>query len=178
MPALSVRHDAPACLDALCNTVRTAQRNAARHMLDELAMGDADTRGMLAHLPESLRAGRPDTYLRHIAYSDPNGSFTIFYLVWRPGQASPVHGHKTWCTYRVLQGELQETHYRWDAAHGVALPAGNAVRKPGKAVTATAGLEQIHRLHNASDGIAISLHIYGVALADAQTGVNHLVQAA
>jgi len=166
------------CLDSLCATVRAAQRNAERQLLDELAGSQAHTEGILAHLPMPLREGRADTYLRHVAYSDPHGSFTIFYLVWRPGQATPVHGHKTWCTYRVLQGELQETHYQWDARAGLARPVGGTVRRPGAAVTATPGLEQIHRLCNIGNGIAISLHIYGVAQADAQTGVNQLVQAA
>jgi predicted metal-dependent enzyme (double-stranded beta helix superfamily) len=166
------------CLDSLCATVRAAQRNAERQLLDELAGSAAHAESMLAHLPMPLREGRADTYLRHIAYSDPYGSFTIFYLVWRPGQATPVHGHKTWCTYRVLQGELLETHYQWDAQAQLARPVGSAVRRPGMAVTAAPGLEQIHQLRNASDGIAISLHIYGVAQANAQTGVNQLVEAA
>ena len=166
------------CLDSLCATVRAARRNAERQLLDELADSEAHAEAMLADLPMPLREGRADTYLRHIAYSDPGGGFTIFYLVWRPGQATPVHGHKTWCTYRVLQGELHETRYQWDAPARLARPVGSAVRRPGTAVTATPGLEQIHRLRNAGDGIAISLHIYGVAQADAQTGVNQLVQAA
>jgi len=172
MPAATLAYS---CLDSLCATVRAAQQNAARGLLDELASADADLHGMLAHLPEALRQGSPDTYLRRVAYSDPHGSFTIFYLVWRPGQATPVHGHKTWCTYRVLQGELSETHYRWDADSELARPVGEALRRPGDAVTATPGLERIHRLRNAGDDIAISLHIYGVARAEAQTGVNHVV---
>lgn len=169
---------APSCLDSLCATVRSAQRHAAQRLLDELAAGDTNIHGMLAHLPDALRVGRPDTYLRHIAYSDPHGSFTIFYLVWRPGQATPVHGHKTWCTYRVLQGELHETHYQWDEQAGLARPVGSALRQPGAVATAAPGLEQIHRLSNAGDSIAISLHIYGVALTEAQTGVNDLVESA
>jgi len=175
MPPASL---APSCLDSLCATVRSAQRNAARQLLDDLAGGETDIEGMLAHLPASLREGQPGTYLRHIAYTDPHGSFTIFYLVWRPGQATPVHGHKTWCTYRVLQGELHETHFQWDEQAGLARPVGSAQRLPGAVVTAFPGLEQIHQLRNAGDGIAISLHIYGVSQADAQTGVNHLVDTA
>lgn len=166
------------CLDSLCSAVRAAQHQAQRHLLDTLAKSAADAQGMLAYLPAHLRDGLPDTYLRHIAYSDPQGTFTVFYLVWRPGQATPVHGHKTWCAYRVLQGELQETHYQWDAAACVARPVGEALRRPRDVATATPGLHQIHRLRNVGNGVAISLHIYGVAPADAQSGVNQLVPAA
>src|SRR5690606_30003978 len=143
-----------------------------------LARSAADAPDLLEHLPVHLRDGHPDTYLRHIAYSDPQGTFTVFYLVWRPGQATPVHGHKTWCAYRVLQGELQETHYQWDAAACVAGQEGGALRRPRDVATATPGLHQIYRLRNAGDRVAISLHIYGVAQADAQSGVTQLVPAA
>ena len=101
---------AAADLRSLCESVQAAQLNAARALLRDLAASVANAGDMLQNLPEDLRAGRADTYTRHIAYADPHGAFTVAYLIWRPGQFSPVHGHKTWCTYQVLQGELAETH--------------------------------------------------------------------
>ncbi|CCN17961.1 cysteine dioxygenase family protein [Bordetella bronchiseptica] len=165
-------------LQSLCASVQSAQLNAAQALLRELAASVAGANGALADLPPELRAGHPDHYSRHVAYADPHGSFTIAYLIWRPGQFSPVHGHKTWCTYRVLQGELTESHYRWDPELGLALRTGAVARRPGDIVTATPGLAQIHRLGNAGDEVAISLHIYGVAQSDIATGVNHVVQEA
>ena len=163
-------------LQDLCASVQSAQLNAAQALLRELAASVAGADGALADLPSELRAGHPDHYSRHVAYADPHGSFTIAYLIWRPGQFSPVHGHKTWCTYQVLQGELSETHYRWDPSTRTAIPHGRVVRRPGDVVTAVQGLRQIHRLGNASEQVAVSLHIYGVAESDICTGVNHLVQ--
>ncbi|WP_144635910.1 cysteine dioxygenase family protein [Bordetella genomosp. 13] len=169
----------PAPLQALCASVEHAQRKAAQALLHELNASVADAGAdALAGLPPALRQGCPERYTRHVAYADPHGSFTIVYLIWRPGQFSPVHGHKTWCTYRVLQGELTETHYRWHPASRQAEACGQALRRAGDIVTAAPGLQQIHRLGNAGDGIAISLHIYGVAEADIASGVNHLVQTA
>ncbi|MCZ8385284.1 cysteine dioxygenase family protein [Achromobacter xylosoxidans] len=166
---------ATADLRTLCESVQAAQMNAARAFLRELAASVANAGDMLRALPPDLRGGRPEHYTRHIAYADPHGAFTVAYLIWRPGQFSPVHGHKTWCTYQVLQGELVETHYRWDPAAGAARPCGQVSRRPGDIVTATQGLHQIHRLGNAGPGVAVSLHIYGVDQADLCTGVNHLV---
>lgn len=166
---------ATANLRSLCELVQAAQMNAARALLHELAASVANAGDMLRALPDALRAGHPDRYTRHIAYADPHGAFTIAYLIWRPGQFSPVHGHKTWCTYQVLQGELTETHYRWDPNAGAAVTCGEVRRRPGDIVTATPGLRQIHRLGNAGPGIAVSLHLYGVDQADLCTGVNHLV---
>lgn len=170
---------APSPLQALCASVQQAQRRAAHALLHELSASVAHTgRDALAGLPHELRHGCPERYTRHVAYADPHGSFTIVYLIWQPGQYSPVHGHKSWCTYRVLQGELTETHYRWDPRTQQARQCGSAMRRPGDIVTAAPGLEQIHRLGNGGDSIAISLHIYGVAEADIATGVNHVVRSA
>lgn len=174
---MSILAHASPDLRSLGASVEAAQMNAARTLLRELASRVADAGDMLAGLPTELRAGRAESYTRHIAYADPHGAFTIAYLIWRPGQFSPVHGHKTWCTYQVLQGELSETHYRWDPSTRTAIPHGRVVRRPGDMVTAVQGLRQIHRLGNASEQVAVSLHIYGVAESDICTGVNHLVQA-
>ena len=135
-----------ACPDlrTLCESVQTAQMNAARALLRDLASSVASANGILQGLPDALRAGRAESYMRHIAYADPHGAFTIAYLVWRQGQFSPVHGHKTWCTYQVLQGELSETHYRWDAEASAAIAAaeprgGRATSSRPRACTRSTG---------------------------------------
>lgn len=159
-------------LGSLCRIVDSAEQKAVANLLTELAAGVAAADGMLAYLPEPLRAGRADSYTRHIAYADPQGRYTIVYLVWRPGQFSPVHGHRTWCTYRVLQGELTEQYFQYNADSGLAELCGSRSRLPGEIATATPGLQQIHRLGNNSGQTAISLHIYGVPQAEISTGVN------
>ena len=80
-----------ACPDlrTLCESVQTAQMNAARALLRDLASSVASANGILQGLPDALRAGRAESYMRHIAYADPHGAFTIAYLVWRQGQFSP-----------------------------------------------------------------------------------------
>ncbi|OZI41163.1 cysteine dioxygenase [Bordetella genomosp. 1] len=162
-------------LQRLCHAVDRAQHDALHGLLRELAAGVALAHDPLADLPEAARAGSAERYTRHVAYADPAGRYTVVYLVWRPGQFSPVHGHKTWCAYRVLQGELTETHYRWDAGSEIAQVHGGAQRRAGDIITATPGLGQIHRLGNAGPDTAISLHVYGVTQADIATGVNLLV---
>jgi predicted metal-dependent enzyme (double-stranded beta helix superfamily) len=149
----------------------------------EACLPDAAT--LLALLPAAARGGSADGYTRHLVYADPLDRFSAMLLVWRPGQASPVHGHRTWCAYRVLQGTLRERHYRWDAEARVARPCGGIERRPGGVFSVPAGLRHIHALANeggdrgdGEEGVAISLHIYGVAPEHIATGVNLLVQAA
>ena len=41
-------------------------------------------------------------------HAEPDGSFSVVGLVWRPGQITPIHDHVTWCVIGVLQGAEYE----------------------------------------------------------------------
>ena len=95
----------------------------------------ADTAQLVAgqlrtHLPAldvftaEQRLGSPDDYCGHTLHVEPDGSFSIVALVWRPGQTTRIHDHV---------GEVS----------GFAPPG------------------DIHRVRNASESTAISIHIYG-----------------
>ena len=115
------------------------------------------------------------TYTRHVLHADANGRFTVVALIWGAQQFSPVHAHHTWCTYRVLTGELTESHYEWDRAGGHAYLFNKVVRRPGQSVCGHAGLELIHRLGNAGLTPAMSIHIYGVDAQRVSTHVNRIL---
>jgi predicted metal-dependent enzyme (double-stranded beta helix superfamily) len=113
-------------------------------------------------LTAEQRYGDPLGYLCHLLHADPDGSFSIVALVWRPGQATPVHDHVAWCVTGVIQGTEHEERYElrddgWLAVTGTAdSPAGDVVglAPPG----------DIHRVTNRGAETAISLHIYGTDL--------------
>jgi predicted metal-dependent enzyme (double-stranded beta helix superfamily) len=162
-------------LRRLCDSVRSAQRHDAATLLQHVAQGVAQAGDMLGALSARVLDERHENYTRHVAYADPQGQFTVVYLVWQPGQRSPAHGHRTWCAYRVLKGELTEEHFLWDSAAGRAHAVGALPRRPGDIITSPPGLDHIHRLGNRGSEVAVSLHIYGVDHAALTTGVNHLV---
>ncbi|WP_254926207.1 cysteine dioxygenase family protein [Bordetella genomosp. 11] len=167
----------PAALAPLCDSILAAGHLPSEGLLGALAKGvaDSDPHGALdAVCPDALAAPR-GAYSRHVAYADPHGRFTVVYLVWPPGQFSPVHGHHTWCAYRIVRGELRETLYTWDDDAQCARAQCEVRRLPEDIVTAAPGLGQIHRLGNAGDTVAISLHVYGIDEAALTTGVNHVV---
>lgn len=149
---------------------------SARGIGDTLRSLLPDDRTLLGMLSPPDREGSPSGYTRHLVYADPMARFSAMLLVWRPGQASPVHGHRTWCAYRVLEGRLHERHYRWDAAAGLARHVGGAEREAGDLFTVPAGLGHIHALGNESEAVAVSLHVYGVSAQHIATGVNLLVE--
>jgi len=121
--------------------------------------------------------GAANCYRRHLLIADPRGRYAAAALVWQTGQASPVHGHHTWCGYAVLDGVLQETQYAWDEAADCACAVRTQARPAGAVSYVRAGLSAIHRLANASSRPAISLHVYGVAGEQLATHVNRLVTA-
>ncbi len=121
--------------------------------------------------------GAANCYRRHLLIADPQGRYAAAALVWQPGQASPVHGHHTWCGYAVLDGALRETLYTWDEAAEQARPLRTQAREAGAVSYVRAGLSAIHRLANEGARPAVSLHVYGVAGDHIATGVNRLVTA-
>jgi len=130
-------------------------------------------------LTAELRAPRNGCYARHTIAADPAGRFTLLSIVWAPGQFSPPHAHDAWCAYAIAENTLTETLYEFDAQSGKAVAVGAPVeRAPGYACFAPAGLEQIHRLGNATGVGAISLHAYGVEGSRVGTHVNRLMDVA
>ena len=59
-------------------------------------------------LKSEQRVGDPDRYQSHLLHTEPDGSFSIVALVWRPAQMTPIHDHVTWCVYGVIQGTEYE----------------------------------------------------------------------
>lgn len=131
-----------------------------------------------ALLAPAQREGASDIYRRHLLAADPHGRYAIAALVWMPGQASPIHAHRTWCGYVVLDGALTETVYTWNAAQQCASETRTHPRASGAVSFVQAGRGGIHRLGNASDAPAVSLHVYGVEGSQIATHVNDLLHVA
>jgi 3-mercaptopropionate dioxygenase len=131
----------------------------------------ADTAELVAsalerHLPSpdvltaEQRTGDPKTYKSDVLHSEPDGSFSIVALVWRPGQVTPIHDHVTWCVFGVIQGMECEELFELDDQGTNLVEAGYSVNGTGD-VSGFAPPGDIHRVHNAGDHTAISIHIYG-----------------
>lgn len=106
-------------------------------------------------LTAEQRLGSPDGYQSHLLHAEPDGSFSIVAVVWRPGQITRIHDHVTWCVVGVLQGVEHEELY--DA--GLAL-TGSSDNRVGE-VTGFAPPGDIHRVRNTAATTTISIHVYG-----------------
>jgi len=106
-------------------------------------------------LTAEQRVGSPDGYRSHTLHVEPDGSFSIVAVVWRPGQLTRIHDHLTWCVVGVMQGVEHEELF--DADLNL---LGRSENHTGD-VSGFAPPGDIHRVHNTSDTTAISIHIYG-----------------
>jgi 3-mercaptopropionate dioxygenase len=143
-----------------------AIRAATGHHADWQQTAELVAGQLRLHLPApdlltaAERQGEPDDYRCHVLHVEPDGSFSVTAMVWRPGQVTPVHDHVTWCVFGVLQGVEYEELFAL-AADGTHLTdVGRNQNRPGE-VSGFAPPGDIHRVRNIGDGVAISLHVYG-----------------
>lgn len=118
------------------------------------------------HLPSpsiltpAQRTGDPESYRGDVLHAEPDGSFSIAALVWLPGQVTAIHDHVTWCVFGVIQGIEWEELFELDDQHTRLIEAGYRLNRTGE-VSGFAPPGDIHRVRNAGDVTAISIHIYG-----------------
>jgi 3-mercaptopropionate dioxygenase len=106
-------------------------------------------------LTAEQRLGSPDDYCAYPLHAEPDGSFSIVGLVWRPGQMTRIHDHVTWCVLGVIQGVEHEELF--DSELNL---VGRSENQVGD-VSGFAPPGDIHRVRNISETTAISIHIYG-----------------
>lgn len=112
-------------------------------------------------LPDLLRDTpcrcSPDRYMRHLLHAAAD--HTILALVWRPGQMSPVHGHRSWCALGIHRGSMAEAQFTLGARGPI--PRSCVQLEVGDISHAPADPSAIHRLANLGVETALSIHVYG-----------------
>jgi predicted metal-dependent enzyme (double-stranded beta helix superfamily) len=136
-------------------------RTAVAAHADWSRTADLVAEHLRAHLPSTdvltpeQRRGHPDHPESHTLHVEPDGSFSINAVVWRPGQITRIHDHTTWCVFGVIQGVEHEELF--DAECTLLGEADNLTGD----VSGFAPPGDIHRVHNTTEETAISIHIYG-----------------
>jgi len=150
------------CPADLVTAIRSAtQRHADWQRTAELA---ADQ--LRVHLPgadiltAAEREGEPDGYRCHVLHVEPDGSFSVTAMVWRPGQVTAIHDHVTWCVFGVIQGIEYEELYALSPDGSHLDEVGRSQNNRGE-VSGFAPPGDIHRVRNIGADVAVSLHVYG-----------------
>jgi predicted metal-dependent enzyme (double-stranded beta helix superfamily) len=69
-------------------------------------------------LTPQQRAGDPERYRSHVLHAEPDGSFSIVGLVWRPGQVTPIHDHVTCACSGSSRASNTRSYLRWTSNVG------------------------------------------------------------
>jgi predicted metal-dependent enzyme (double-stranded beta helix superfamily) len=164
MAGTAIKELGTRCPQALLTAVRAAAQTGADWRQTAALVAGALARSLPS--PDMLtadeRAGDPAGYTQHILHTEDDGSFSVVAVVWRHGQATPIHDHVTWCVVGVIAGNEHEELF--ELAGG---PAGRhlvrtAVRdNPAGSVSGFAPPGDIHRVRNTGAETAISIHVYG-----------------
>jgi 3-mercaptopropionate dioxygenase len=114
-------------------------------------------------LPVDLSDGERGTSSSRSLHVEPDGSFSMVAIVWQPGAVTRIHDHVTWCAFGVVAGVEHEDLYELADDRVTMIETGSTVNPTG-AVSAFAPPGDIHRVRNAGDTTAMSLHVYGTDL--------------
>jgi predicted metal-dependent enzyme (double-stranded beta helix superfamily) len=120
--------------------------------------------------PEQL-FGDPAGYQTHLVHVEEDGSFSVVVMVWRPGQATPIHDHLTWCVTAVLQGAEYEEIF---ALRGGRLEVVARNQNQAGTVSGFAPPGDIHQVRNSGAGIAVSMHVYGTDITRVGSSVRRV----
>lgn len=128
-------------------------------------------------LAPEQQVAQAETYARNLLHVDPAGRFSVWAMVWAPGQGTVVHDHRCWCVMGVRTGSLVEESYRPAAGGGRPEPAGRLLCRPGAIRALHPGVANIHRVVNSGSETAVSIHIYGFDPALACSSVGRVYAA-
>ncbi|MBF6590700.1 MAG: cysteine dioxygenase family protein [Ktedonobacterales bacterium] len=126
-------------------------------------------------LAPAYREASPDHYRSHLVAVAPSQRFSVVSLVWLPGQMTPIHDHICWCVVGVLEGVEREERFGLrmdDAQSHWLLPEGEEMVTPGHTCALVPPDENIHRVRNAGESRAISIHVYGADIARYGSSIN------
>lgn len=112
-------------------------------------------------LPDDLAQAHPDRFTQYMLYREPEGRFTVLGVVWGPGQSATPHNHTIWGLVGQLRG-AEATRVYEDPEPGLPLRVrSEIVLRPGETTVVSPTLGDVHDVRNVSDGISISIHVYG-----------------
>ena len=119
-----------------------------------------------------------DRYRPHLVHVHPEGRYSIVALVWKPGQATPIHDHRCWCVVGVWRGVEQETNYELFGSRSgpYLMQRRTGLTRRGDVSVLVPPEEDIHRVENAGDDVAISIHVYGDDIGVHGSSVNRVFE--
>ena len=100
----------------------------------------------------------------HLIHEEPDHTVAVLALSWLPNRGAPPHDHGTWAVVAGVDGPeknefFERTDDRSRPGHAELKKIGEKVCGVGDVVALPKGT--IHSVWNETDGVTLSLHIYG-----------------
>lgn len=156
---------AQAVLEQFCHAVGAVIESTS---LQAVPAKVADLLPGLLALPDLLtdaqRQAPADSYGRNRVFICPQDKFSVLAMVWPAGVSTPIHDHRDWCSLGVYEGVIEETYYHpLNEAQDctIAVPHKVVRHEPGAIGHLPVFAPNIHKIHNPTDEVAISIHVYG-----------------
>ncbi len=123
------------------------------------------------NLSEEAFKPRHDRFAMNLIFMPEDKAFSVVGGAWNPGQTTPIHDHLTWALIGVYRGEERESLYRrlddrLNPKFAKLEMASENINNQGHVtVLGSAG---IHRVDNVSKTPALSIHVYGRDIGNAE----------
>jgi len=100
----------------------------------------------------------------HLLHEEPDHTLAVFAGSWLPGRGAPPHNHGTWAVVAGVDG--LEKNVFWKRVDDGSRPGYAEIVKEGEKVFGAGDVvtflpESIHSVTNDTDGVTVSLHVYG-----------------
>jgi len=100
----------------------------------------------------------------HLLHEEPDHTLAVFAGSWLPGRGAPPHNHGTWAVVAGVDG--LEKNVFWKRVDDGSRPGYAEIVKAGEKVFGAGDVvtflpESIHSVTNDTDGVTVSLHVYG-----------------
>jgi predicted metal-dependent enzyme (double-stranded beta helix superfamily) len=114
-------------------------------------------------------------YRQFLVHVDREADLSVEWLVWDPGQSTPIHDHRCWCVAVVAEGAEAETRYSLARHQSQSRlhPLRATIREPGE-LAVLVPPSDIHQVSNPTDGQAASLHVYGTDISRVGTSIERV----
>ena len=122
----------------------------------------ADTGGWLS--TDYYQAGEEQGFGVHLLHEEPNHDLAVFAVAWLPDRGTPPHDHGTWAVVVGIDGD--ETNINWRRLDDGSRPGHAKIEEYHRVVAGHGDVmtflpRDIHAVWNETDGVTLSLHIYG-----------------
>ena len=100
----------------------------------------------------------------HLLHEEPDHSLAVFAFSWLPGRGAPPHDHATWAVVAGVDGP--ERNVNWTRLDDGSEPGKARIEPRNEIVVKAAEVvsflpDDIHSVHNDTDQVTVSFHVYG-----------------